>query len=495
MKKAGLIFLLIVVLTGPSLAAVDPLKRGLQLYKKHRYEDAIRLLYTYLPSAETSHQAKTHLGMGMICLANARLYQDLYLAALDTNLDYFKRLLSIKSPSGSHLANLYMGLTLLEAGRLSEAENFFIKFLADENGSPQDKELARINLATALFLQDKSVQAHDLWSQISGEQPATSTALAAAYSRVGLIEKKPLATCTGIWNRLRHSNQAPSIQTVNNLIYVFAKEEQIEKAFELIMSVDLVAFFHEEIPTKNKVIRFYDSALLGNLSFFYGTAAKKFFNNAQSAPNPKIICTAQYYLGEVYGLIGDPGRSTKMLNAFLSAPNSPAGLKKKARIKQAFNQYLLGNDAEVRGQLDALLRSEPSPNLMADILLACTQYRFDAPDIVIQASAMAQKGYGKPYNRINFALGKYYLWKQDYARAVDYMEAGRDKSNKNRIEFNDPVMLVNLAQAYCRSKQFSEALEIFFEMSKQFPAVRQIQVALQGVYIMEQKSAGDVKIF
>ena len=108
---------------------------------------------------------------------------------------------------------------------------------------------------------------------------------------------------------------------------------------------------------------------------------------------------------------------------------------------------------------------------------------------------MAQRGQGKPFNRINFALGKYYLWKKNYAQAVAYMEAGRDKSNKNRIEFNDPLMLVDLAQAYFRSKQFSEALEIFFEMSKQFPAVRQIQVALQGVYIMEQQSAGDVKIF
>ena len=55
-------------------------------------------------------------------------------------------------------------------------------------------------------------------------------------------------------------------------------------------------------------------------------------------------------------------------------------------------------------------------------------------------------------------------------------------------------MLVNLAEAYYGSRQFSEALEIFFEMSKQFPAVRQIQVALQGVYSMEQKSVGDVKI-
>jgi hypothetical protein len=56
-------------------------------------------------------------------------------------------------------------------------------------------------------------------------------------------------------------------------------------------------------------------------------------------------------------------------------------------------------------------------------------------------------------------------------------------------------MLVNLADAYYYTRKFSEALEIYFEMSKQFPAIRQIQVALQGIYSMEQQSAGDAKIF
>jgi len=56
-------------------------------------------------------------------------------------------------------------------------------------------------------------------------------------------------------------------------------------------------------------------------------------------------------------------------------------------------------------------------------------------------------------------------------------------------------MLVDLAGLYYRSKKFSEALEIYFEMSKQFPQVRQIQESIQGVYAMEQKSAGDVKLF
>ena len=64
MKKAVFIFLVIAMLTGLSDAATDPLKRGMQLYKKHHYEDAIQLLYTHLTSAESNHQAKTLLGLG-----------------------------------------------------------------------------------------------------------------------------------------------------------------------------------------------------------------------------------------------------------------------------------------------------------------------------------------------------------------------------------------------------------------------------------------------
>jgi hypothetical protein len=55
-------------------------------------------------------------------------------------------------------------------------------------------------------------------------------------------------------------------------------------------------------------------------------------------------------------------------------------------------------------------------------------------------------------------------------------------------------MLAGLAEAYYRTKKFSESLEIFFEMSQEFPVVRQIQEAVQGVYSMEQRSAGDVRI-
>jgi len=493
--KAGFIFCMMVLMSLPAQAAIDPLKRSLQLYKKHHYEDAIQLLYKQLPADKSDRRAKTYLALGMICLANAALYQDLYQASTVTNLDYLNRLLSAKGPSKSRLVNLYLGKAYLEIGQFSEAAGFFKKFMAAANGKSRDRDLAKIGLATAFYLQNKPTEAHDLWAQVKTGPPELSISLAAAYSRVGLMEKKPLATCKTALDLLRQSGDRPSIQTINNLICVYSKNGQFDAAFELIKRADLKSFFHQEVPAPNKVIRFYDSALLSNLSSFYAKAALEFLEKAYALPDKKTKNLAQYYLGQGSGLFGNPEHSARIMDEFISAAGGSPRLKNRARVRQAFNHYLLGSKETASRQLNALLQSEPESDLVAEMLLSAVRYQFDAPQVVIKASAIAPRVQGRSFARINFALGKYYLWKKNYPRAISYMEAGRDKSHKNRVEFNDPLMLVNLAQAYYRSRQFSEALEIFFEMSKHFAAVRQIQDALQGVYIMEQKSAGDVKIF
>ena len=62
-----------------------------------------------------------------------------------------------------------------------------------------------------------------------------------------------------------------------------------------------------------------------------------------------------------------------------------------------------------------------------------------------KAAAIVEAGEGKRFSELNVALGKYYLGKLDDTKAISYLEAGRDKSNKNKIESNDPMMLVSLA--------------------------------------------------
>ena len=112
---------------------------------------------------------------------------------------------------------------------------------------------------------------------------------------------------------------------------------------------------------------------------------------------------------------------------------------------------------------------------------------------MISAAAL-ERGEGRKVKALSAGLGRYYDGQQEHAKALAYLESARDKGNKNKIESNDPLLLAELADSYYRAKKFSEALEIFFEMSKQFPQVRQIQEAIQGVYSMEHRSAGDVKI-
>ena len=93
------------------------------------------------------------------------------------------------------------------------------------------------------------------------------------------------------------------------------------------------------------------------------------------------------------------------------------------------------------------------------------------------------------------SLGLLYYSKKDYEKSVQALELARDKANKNKIEANDPVFLIRLANSYYRLRKYSEALEIFFELGKAYPVVRQIQDTIQGVYSADEKGSGDVRIY
>jgi len=128
-------------------------------------------------------------------------------------------------------------------------------------------------------------------------------------------------------------------------------------------------------------------------------------------------------------------------------------------------------------------------------LTACVHARGSCTGAAESARALALTSQAERFRNLHRAVGEQYAAEGEAERALAYLETARDKANKNKIDTNDPLLLVELAEAYYRTKKFSEAQEIYFEMGKQFPQVRQIQDALQGIYSREQKSAGDVRIF
>lgn len=493
MKRVILFFTMIAFLSAPSSSypSGDPLKDGMILYQKHQYEKAAHLLCSSLPSIKPDQEGNAYLSIGMVYLKNAELYRELYHASVSVHLDYLKKLSSVQGEARSRFVKLYMGEALLETGNPKRAEICFKEFIKERIDS-QYKALAKVGLGVSYYLQGKKQAANNLWLSLKKTDPEAWSELAAAYSKMGLRDRNPLAMCEKARAMAKSSGKEMSMRTVKNIIGIYARAGLIEKGLDLLRHADTKIFSYEELLVKNKVIHFYDLSLLNNLSLLFGKTSLVYLKKA--VVDGKARCLAQYYLGEAYALLGSIDQSVEITDLLISSGQIPEKYKNMAKVRQAANCYRKGQKTEAMSQWKRLLQKYNAPYLLAEILLACSRLRVECPQIVAKATTLVEIGEGKRLSILNFAIGKYYLGKNDYGRAVSYMEAGRDKSNKNRIEYNDPLMLVNLAEAYYHTRQFSEALEIYFEMSKHFPAIRQIQVAMQGVYSMEQKSAGDVKI-
>jgi tetratricopeptide (TPR) repeat protein len=492
MKKAVLLCVMIVFFTGSLSFADGPLKNGMKLYKKHLYEDAGRLLYSYLPSLKPGEEGTVSLSLGMVFLSSARLYSELRDTSISVHLDYLTKLDAVSGKAKSRLVKLYLAQAYLEAGKPEKAATILQRFISGKNIKPKDKAVGKVSLGVSYFLLGKPKKARKLWSLVKTTDPGVLSELAKAYCKAGLTKKNPLAMCDEALKIAKKSGEIISIQVIQNVLWVYAATGQVEKGLDLIKSANLKAFSHEEAMAKNKTIRFYDLSLLSSLSMLYGKAGIKYLEKASA--DEKVKGPALYYLGTANAFFGDIDESTKVFELFVSSAKMPARYKNTAKIILAENRYLKGDKAEAKRLFSDMAQATTNPYMLSDILLACSRLQIECHKTVKKALVLVETGEGKTFARVNFALGKYYLQKKDYVKAAFYMEAGRDKSNKNKIESNDPVMLVSLAKAYYQTKKFSEALEIYFEISKQFPSVRQIQIAMQGVYSMEQKSAGDAKI-
>jgi len=482
---------LILVSTAQVYAADDAVTKAMKLYEKRHYAESAAMLHFDTASIDRLRRGTADLTLGMVYLKNALLHRELFKAAATTSQDYLKKLAAAQGPTKSRFVDFYLGETLMETGNPAAAVSYLEKFTATENLEPRFRSEARVCLGLCYYQNHEAEKAMELWSGIDSSDPEVRAEFAAAYSKAGLMDKNPAALAA---ESLAASRGKPlSMRMVKNILTVYAKEGQSEKGLDLIRRLDLNAYSYHETLDKSKIINFYDLALLGEMATIYGQASITYLEKA--AGDPKMKDAAEFYLGQSYALFGSLEQSVKVIAAFVSSSQMPQQYKDRIRVWQGANLYQKSRVTEAVGVWDELLRKQPEdPDLLAEILFACSRLRAECAQTVKKSTVAVEAGESKKFSILNIAIGRYYLGKMDYTKAASYLEAGRDKGNKNKIEANDPAMLVNLAEVYYRTKKFSEALEIYFEMSKQFPEVRQIQEALQGIYAVEHKSAGDVKI-
>jgi tetratricopeptide (TPR) repeat protein len=485
---------IILITATQAFAADDVVTRAMKLYEKRHYNEAARMLRGDSASTEEGKKGAANLALGMIYFKNAVLHRELYQAAVVASQDYLKRLSAAQGQDRSRFVDLYFGEALVESGKADVAAIHLKKFSSSERVEPRFRTIAKVSLGLDYYQNNESSKATELWGGVDTSDPEVKAELAAAYSKAGLMDKNPSVISEGILSEMKRSGKPLSMRMVKNLVAIYARGAGLtEKGLDLLNRSDLKAFSYREILGKSKVINFYDLPLLNDMATLYGRASVAYLEKA--AADPKVKDAAEFYLGQACALFGSIEQSSKVTASFITTSQMPQQYKDRIRVWQGANLYARNRQTDAMGVWDELVRKQPEdPDLIAEILFACSRMKTECPRVLQKAAAMVDAGESKKLSLLNIAIGKYYLSKLDNFKAVSYLEAGRDKSNKNKIESNDPVMLISLADAYYRTKKFSEALEIYFEMSKQFPEVRQIQEAMQGVYAMEHKSAGDVKI-
>ncbi len=490
---AGAVLLSLILFAGPLHAADDAVQKAIKAVEKHRYEEGARDLSQAMQALEQSKQSQAQLALGMLYLRNAELHRELAQASLAVSADHLKRLSAERGGSRSRIAGFYLALVNLESGKGDVASAQLEKFLADGGGDARLKARAKIASGAAAARAGKQEQAKAAWADADTAEPDAKALLAAAFSRGGMTDRNPAALCDEAVMAAKRSGKPLTTTLAAGCLEVYASTGAVDKGADLLARTDLRMPAYRESIGKSKVLSFYDPQLLPALADFYLRAAVSSLEKA--AGDASLRGIANYYLGEAYALSGSLDKAAGATAQFLSSAQMPPQYKNRALVRQGAIQYQKGKQTEAIGVWDELSRGQQgNPELLADILDTCGRLRIDCPRLAQTGATSAESGDGKRFMVLNAGLGRYYAGKKDNAKALAYLEAGRDKGNKNKIEANDPLLLVQLAEAYYRTKKFSEALEIYFEMSKQFPQVRQIQEALQGIYSVEHKSAGDVKI-
>jgi len=151
------------------------------------------------------------------------------------------------------------------------------------------------------------------------------------------------------------------------------------------------------------------------------------------------------YLGVAYAEAGEVERSQR---AFSTLPRPPTAAPPPQRNRHGFGMRPASTcrDSAVRRWRSGTDCPDPSadPQLLAEILSACGGCEPAAPRRSPGARA-SEAGEGRKTRALNIALAGSTCAGGDYGQANHLSGGGTGQGRKNRIESNDPLMLVNLA--------------------------------------------------
>lgn len=464
---------------GAARAAVKPGLAGAQeLFQANRWEDArahVRATWASLPPQERG--TATFL-TGRSYVREAEFYRWLRRVGTDVGLGYLSELKAANMSRRVAWVPLFAALYQLDAGRDREAERGLVAAASLPGVTADWKAVARLRRAAALerlgrgaesavLAKDASAEAR-YWRLVLGGQPDAPIALSGEGRR-----EKLQTSCL-----LFRASRAPAAEA-------------------LLSGVSLDAPDVEEKADPNKVLRFHDPLVLEAWE-------RTLWERAALALRPLAVggvgaekALAGYYTGVSLFFLGASDEAARYLTQASAAPVGDE-LQATARLLGAASGWnsrpptaaqlsLLWESTQ--GAMDAALvwdeLKRPALATMEPFASKLAERLRDLPEAAPQRPSGALVG---RWGLVQLARG------EDSALLGTALWDARNKSNKNKLEWNDPLLLLALSAADYRNQQYAQALETLFELSKTFAGLRSLQWNLQGVYAARQKAGGEARI-
>ena len=335
-------------------------------------------------------------------------------------------------------------------------------YLAELKAMPGNKTLVWIPLFTGFYHLE------------AGRHAEAERALAAALKSPGL----PAA-----WRPIAKARQAQAV----------AKQAPEATAGATLETVDVDKPAIEAEPEKGKTLRFYDPVQTRTRArLCWERAAAELKTVADSGVGPEATLAAFYRGLSLHALgAGEPAAAQMKAAGDPAVLNALLPVQKVVVARASWRKTPPPDYAalwnETRGHregiffwADLVRTGEARP--LADHVGAALR---DA------VQDLEPRGNGALYGQwglARLALGA------EAREVLDVLEAARDKSNKNKLESNDPLLLLAICFARAEIQDYPQALETLFEMAKTLPGLRPLQWNLQGLYAARQKAGGEARI-
>jgi hypothetical protein len=459
-------------------AAVRPgLEGGQELFRRNHWAEAREHLRSQWGSLPPKDQPAAAFLIGRSYVREAEFYRALRRVGAEVGLAYMQELASARSNRNVAWVPLFTGLHQVEAGKDREAERTLLAAGARALLPPEWKATARLRRALALQRLGRAPEAAGALKEPSPE---------ARFLRL-LLASPAEPPATGPRGRRERLLAAP----------VLFRAGRSAEAETLLSVLDLDAPDVEDKSDPKKVLRFHDPLLAiawERTCWERAVVALKPLAAGGTGVERRL---AAYYAG--FGLfhLGVPDESAKLLT-LASDPSLGAELQASARLLlwASSGKGPLSAPAELASLWEAT-QAQPDSVLLWEELRRGDLAKAEpfATKLEVRLRELFASSSERPSGALVGRWGLARLRHGDDPGAVlAALSDHQDKSNKNKLEWNDPLLLLALVAANYRDHEYAQALESLFELSKTLPGLRPLQWNLQGIYAARQKAGGETRI-